>query len=574
MIIFNVFRNRTIAAAVSLLSALTLASCWENFSDGFMGVRESAPPAITLADSTMTVDSVTLNWTEPDAVSYSGTRITCDGNGSTTEITVARGTTTYTITGLTGVEYTITTRAVYSTGHESSGTSFKITPAEKSVRFTYTAEHLNDVRNGGLGDHCVLMADIDLSGFAGGTGWIPIESFVGVLDGNGHAVSNLTINDSAGDNKGLFGSTSGATIQNLALKDVSVSGNTNIGAIAGNSTGGTKISNCTVEGTVSGNSTYVGGLVGNQSGGSITDCSFTGAVSGNSMYVGGLAGYSTAAISGSSATGTVSGVNRYVGGLVGHCPGGSITNSHSSVDVSGNSISAGGLVGHNENASITNCHATGSVTGSSSVGGLVGFGGTGTTITISYATGNVLINTNYLSNIAYAGGLVGYTGTVTITKCYALGNVTVQFPGTSVVIAGSLAGRIGGGTVTNCFARGNVDAHITNSGSTAAMYAGGLVSQLSGTAHYCYNTGSVAASGYGSVSINGFANTSTSNTACYYNTDTTGRIDTGTGYTYLSTSQMKDSANFSGWDFTGDPPNWSISSSINDGYPYLTGMAP
>jgi hypothetical protein len=42
---------------------------------------------------------------------------------------------------------------------------------------------------------------------------------------------------------------------------------------------------------------------------------------------------------------------------------------------------------------------------------------------------------------------------------------------------------------------------------------------------------------------------------------------------------MMDSANYSGWDFAGETTNgtndyWSISSSINGGYPYLTGMAP
>ncbi len=100
-------------------------------------------------------------------------------------------------------------------------------------------------------------------------------------------------------------------------------------------------------------------------------------------------------------------------------------------------------------------------------------------------------------------------------------------------------------------------------------------------AQYCYSTDSIAAStaGTGTVNKNGFANTSATHTACYYNTDTTGRTDTGTGYTYLTTSQMMDSANYSGWDFAGETTNgtndyWSISSSINGGYPYLTGMAP
>lgn len=115
--------------------------------------------------------------------------------------------------------------------------------------------------------------------------------------------------------------------------------------------------------------------------------------------------------------------------------------------------------------------------------------------------------------------------------------------------------------------------NITNSGLTAPVYAGGLAGLAQRPAQYSYSTGSVAAStaGTGAVNINGFAITSATHTACYYNTDTTGRTDTGTGYTYLTTVQMMDSANYSGWDFS---TVWSISSSINGGYPYLTGLAP
>jgi len=145
------------------------------------------------------------------------------------------------------------------------------------------------------------------------------------------------------------------------------------------------------------------------------------------------------------------------------------------------------------------------------------------------------------------------------------------------VFAGGLAGYIQGGALQYCFARGNVDANNTNTGSTNYVRAGGLVGQLSVGAQYCYSTGSVAAStaGTGTVTINGFAVTAASHTACYYNTDTTGRTDTGTGYTYLTTEQMTDSVNYStiysGWNFS---TVWSISPSINGGYPYLTGMAP
>ncbi len=517
------------SAATAVLSLFVLTACWQDFNNAFIGSSASTPPEVALGSSSMTSTSVTLNWAEPDAIAYSGTKITCTGNGSTTEITLAKGTTTYTVSGLSSVKYTFTVYATYSSGYESAGATFTITPADKTLRFVNTPEQISDVRNG-LGDYSILMADIDLSGYSSGKGWNPIgasgSAFTGVFDGNGHTISNLTINDSANNYKGFFGCTSGAEIKNLTLTNVSVNGKLCVGGLVGECKSAGTISNCSVTGTVSGDRDSVGGLVGYKMGGAVTNCT-------------------------------------------------------ASVTVNSISESAGGLIGHCEGAPVTNCHATGSVKGTSSVGGLVGYAGSATSITNCFATGDVLIDAS-VGNEANAGGLVGLASLASsaqkIEKCYALGNVTVRYPGTTNnAHAGGLVGWMrSSGSAVNCFARGNVDAKIT-SGSTFPVYAGGLVGRLMVAAQYCYSTGSVAAStaGTGTVYINGFAIASGTLTACYYNTDTTGRTDTGTGYTYLTTSQMTDSVNYStnysGWTF---PTVWSISSSINGGYPYLTGMAP
>jgi len=514
-----------ISAVAVFLSLLALTSCWQDFNDVFIGTSASTPPEVTFGSSLMTSTSVTLNWAEPDAVTYSGTRITCTGNGSTTEITLAKGTTTYTASGLTGgVKYTFTVYATYSSGYESVGAAFTITPMDKTLSFTYTAEQLSDVRNGGLGDYCVLMADVDLSGYSSGTGWNPIgasgSAFTGIFDGNGHTISNLTINDSATDYRGFFGFTSGAEIKNVTLTNVSVNGKQ-----------------------------FVGGLVGQSETGTISNC---------------------------SVSGTVSGVGKSIGGMVGRKNSGTVENSHASVNVNSNSESAGGLIGHCAGASIVFCHATGSVSGYSSTGGLVGYQFDGA-ITSCYATGNVLVDKFYF-NEANAGGLVGRTATVTITKCYALGNVTVQYAGTNFVHAGGLGGYISGGTVQNCFARGNVDANITNTGSSNPVFAGGLVGRLSATAQYCYSTGTIAAStvGTGAVNIYAFAGGSSS-TACYYDMTTSGIADDGVDTNGIGKShsdmilQSTYQPGANNWDFS---TVWSISPSINGGYPYLTGMAP
>ena len=227
-----------IAAAAVFLSLLALTSCWQDFNDAFIGTSASTPPEVTFAASLMTSSSVTLNWTEPDAVTYSGTRITYTGNGSTTEITLAKGTTTYMASGLTGgVKYTFTVYATYSSGYESAGAAFTITPMDKTLRFTYTAEQLSDVRNGGLGDYCVLMADVDLSGYSSGTGWTPIgtssSKFNGIFDGNGHTISNCMVDDDTAQGAGLFGYMMGAYICDLGVVDCYITGWGGVGGLAG-----------------------------------------------------------------------------------------------------------------------------------------------------------------------------------------------------------------------------------------------------------------------------------------------------------------------------------------------------
>ncbi len=517
-------------AIASVLCSLILTSCWEDFNNEIKGSSGTSPEVKT-ADCQLTTAGITLNWTEPDAVAYTGMKIIITDGTTTTETTVLRGTTTSGLITYAGSgENTIKVVAQYSTGYEIESLNFKVIPptSDKTLRLINSAEELAAINTDStsLGCYYILTADMDLSDNSSGTGWTPIgkagSAFTGVFDGNGHTISNLTINDSASNYKGFFGCTTGAEIKNLTLTNVSVNGNLLVGGLAGQSNAGT-ISNCSVTGTVSGGRDSVGGLVGMKMGG--TGCT--------------------------------------------------VKNCTASVTVISTSESAGGLIGHCEGTAITDCHATGSVKGTSSVGGLVGYAGNSTSITNCFATGDVLIEAS-VGNEANAGGLVGLASLVTgqkIEKCYALGNVTVRYPGTTNnAHAGGLVGWMRSyGSSVNCFARGNVDAKIT-SGSTYPVYAGGLVGRLMVAAQYCYSTGSVAAStaGTGTVYINGFAVASGTLTACYYNTDTTGRTDTGTGYNPLTTSQMQNFANYTGWSAS----IWSISSSINDGYPYLTGMVP
>jgi filamentous hemagglutinin family protein len=346
-------------------------------------------------------------------------------------------------------------------------------------------------------------------------------SFNGSFDGQGHTISNLTINWTNANNVGLFGFVGSAgVIENVGLLGGSVSGGQiSVGGLIGRNYG--TVSNSSATGNVTGTLYSGGGLVGTNNGsisdshasgdvstpdnagglvglnyGSITNSYATGAASGTS-FVGGLVGYSfTGTISNSHATGNVSGSN-YIGGLAGTNYAGVITGSYATGNVTGTE-GVGGLLGSNRVATISNSYATGNVTGAGRwVGGLVGSNASGT-IADSYTTGAVS-GANYVGGLVgvnggmisgshatgavtgsteYVGGLVGYNQAGAISGSYAIGIVM----GGSYV--GGLVGYISGGAISNSYATGSV----TGTGSTA----GGLVGTNTVTIDSSYATGAVS----------------------------------------------------------------------------------
>ena len=213
----------------------------------------------------------------------------------------------------------------------------------------------------------------------GAEGFNPIgdysNRFTGTFDGLGFAISNLYINRPDTDFVGLFGYTNNATIKNIGLKYVDITGGTYTGALVVVNDKGT-ISNSYSSGIVRGIS-YVGGLVGfNTYDGTITNSYATGSVNGNSE-VGGFVGYNRyGTITNSYATGSVTGTIK-VGGLMGINDYGTITNSYATGTANGND-NVGGLVGLNYDGTIINSYASGTANGNTNVGGLVGlniFGG-------------------------------------------------------------------------------------------------------------------------------------------------------------------------------------------------------
>ena len=109
-----------------------------------------------------------------------------------------------------------------------------------------------------------LTKDLDMSAYI----WSPIGTtavpYEGTFEGNGHVVTGLYSPMSPAD-KGMFGTTEGAHIQNLQVKVDFYAGNdvNNLGSIIGKMTGGS-LSNCEGAGYLKGgeNTVNIGGLVG------------------------------------------------------------------------------------------------------------------------------------------------------------------------------------------------------------------------------------------------------------------------------------------------------------------------
>ena len=228
----------------------------------------------------------------------------------------------------------------------------------------------------------------------GGAGWLPIETYSSVLDGNGRAIANLHINrPSSESGVGLFSFLGGGgLVRDLGLTGVDVNGRARVGGLVGISFG--TINGSYAAGTVRGRLGNTGGLVGDHRG-AIVNSHALGEVQGDSQ-VGGLVGSNNVVgrgITGSYAAGTVSGRTQ-VGGLAGR-NNDTITRSFAAGTVTGSSIHVGGLVGENggisagDTGNIIASYAMATVSGYSRVGGLVGANLNTGRIIASYAAGTV-----------------------------------------------------------------------------------------------------------------------------------------------------------------------------------------
>ncbi len=143
-----------------------------------------------------------------------------------------------------------------------------------SYFYVYTPEQLagvvyyvNAISDGYSNTYITLMDDIDLAGYD----WVPMgwggssgNGFSGTIDGQGHTISNLTINTEYWGNTGLVGYGNGLTIRNLNVENAKISGGSRTGILGGEVYGDVELTNVNVSGEITDAYGEVGSMVGRE----------------------------------------------------------------------------------------------------------------------------------------------------------------------------------------------------------------------------------------------------------------------------------------------------------------------
>ena len=294
---------------------------------------------------------------------------------------------------------------------------------------------LYGINTGCLNDICIgyeLLSDLDFDSnsdgvitaedhegkfWNNGKGWLPIQTLVGIFEGNGHSIRNLMINrDNDSSNVGLFAEINNAEVSDLKINGelTRMHGNLKAGAVAGE-INNTSIKNIHVKAEVIG-STSAGGIVGQSNDSRIIDSSSISDVKGKN-FVGGIAGKvigfyvmpeeEQVSISRCFSSGLVSSEQyaHYIGGITGYVANGRIYQTYTTATVT---LSAFPF-------------------GMSYIGGFVGSVSGESIIKNSFANANVNHSRGFL--ISYAGGFAGNidNSSVTIRNNYSSSTINSEY---------------------------------------------------------------------------------------------------------------------------------------------------
>ena len=313
-----------------------------------------------------------------------------------------------------------------------------------------TCAQLEALGSGAAYDTINLPHDIDCTGYT--VDPLFTSGFHGTFNGQGHTISNITINHPNDDGVGLFAYTNGATLENVSMAGGTVTGEYYVGALVGGAEA-TTVSNVHSDLTVAmPGGYYGGGLIGyseseaGEAPSVVDNSSSTGSVTSDYGYAGGLIGYTeiddnAITIRHSYATGDVTG-GEAIGGLIGYVE--SSSNSVDSptvieddyargnIDSSGNN-QVGGLVGyissnaggsHMADVSILRTYASGTVNGTNGIGGLIGYlesinsSNATYTLTDDFAAGAVTDTDSTRSGALVGDNEDSMAGTLTSTDNY------------------------------------------------------------------------------------------------------------------------------------------------------------
>lgn len=284
------------------------------------------------------------------------------------------------------------------------------------------------------GEHFKQTADIDLTEgdgtFSGiGTDGYSSHIFGGIYDGDGHSISNLTINGLGADAKGkaskanstsfvgLFGYVeNGGVIKNLTIASGDISGWQYAGGIAGYNDG--LIANCRNLATVKTAYAYSAGIAGYLTeNGAVSGCYNAGEIVAGRYYAGGIAGFNCGSIDACQNDGNVKGAfvnaykpsgQRYAAGIVAQCYG---------------------------TSKVTNCINTGNVSAPLGVAGIaVELGSTGESVLKGNINYGMVSSETATSDVS--GAILGNaaaTGSVVTGNCY---DKQINWQGAAAMTAG------------------------------------------------------------------------------------------------------------------------------------------
>jgi hypothetical protein len=301
----------------------------------------------------------------------------------------------------------------------------------------------------------VLQQDIDATktrSWDSGAGFAPIGNFGGVngdnvpfsgtLDGNGHTISNLSMNRSQKD-VALFeyttGRVSNLTISNAALENTGI----RTAVIAGMNGGG--IANVTITDATIQATAYTA-LVAGENRGEISNTNAQGEMS-TFIFSGGVTGSNTGTITGATVSVTQS----------------PTVPSNLPPSLPANKI--GGIAGEStDGGTISDVHSQGTIKGGSRVAGIVGFTAVQDGLTaIQNASTTMTVN----ATRRMAGGITG------LLRSGEVSDVTSSATVSADDLAGGIAGKVLGGPIT--------DARFTGPARvTAEKNSGGIVGRLGG----------------------------------------------------------------------------------------------